>query len=71
MAYATDIRTAGMTIGHRISDLRASLADRYARRMVYRTTLNELATLNDRDLDDLGISRSMIKSIAWDAAYGK
>lgn len=41
-----------------------------ARNAVYRQTLRELSDLTNRDLDDLGIHRSMIKSIATEAAYG-
>lgn len=42
-----------------------------ARRAVYRQTLAELKALTTRDLDDLGIHRSMISRIAFEAAYGK
>lgn len=42
-----------------------------AKRKVYRTTLNELSALSNRDLADLGLSRSMIRSVALEAAYGK
>jgi len=71
MAYATDIRAYGASLGQRVSELRAATADRFAKYSVYRTTLNELDALNDRDLSDLGISRSMIKGIAIEAAYGR
>ncbi|MEP5091245.1 MAG: DUF1127 domain-containing protein [Paracoccaceae bacterium] len=39
-------------------------------RAVYRTTFAELDALSDRDLDDLGITRFQIPSVAHDAAYG-
>lgn len=42
-----------------------------ARRAVYRQTLRELNALTDRDLNDLGISRSMITRLAHESAYGK
>ena len=42
-----------------------------ARYAVYRQTLRELNNLTDRDLNDLGIHRSMITSVATEAAYGK
>lgn len=42
-----------------------------ARRAVYRQTLRELNTLSNRDLEDLGISRSMVTRLAHEAAYGK
>lgn len=41
-----------------------------ARRAVYRQTVRELSALTARELDDLGISRSMIRSLAQEAAYG-
>lgn len=37
---------------------------------VYSTTRNELNSLSDRELNDLGIHRSSIRSIAYQAAYG-
>lgn len=43
----------------------------YAKWRVYRKTVTELAALSDRDLADLGLSRSMISTIAHEAAYGK
>ncbi|SMY07703.1 DUF1127 domain-containing protein [Flavimaricola marinus] len=69
MAYATDTRTFGATFGERFSGLRASLADRYAKYKVYRSTMTELDTLSDRELADLGIHRSSIRAIAIEAAY--
>jgi uncharacterized protein YjiS (DUF1127 family) len=41
-----------------------------ARRAVYRQTLRELNALSNRDLGDLGISRSMITRLAHEAAWG-
>lgn len=40
-----------------------------ARRAVYRTTLNELSALSNRDLADLGISRAGIRALAYEQAY--
>ena len=34
----------------------------------YNESLRELARLNDRELADIGISRSEIGTIAWDSA---
>ena len=36
----------------------------------YRQTLEELDHLSDRELTDLGISRTQLRSIAYRAAYG-
>ena len=35
----------------------------------YRETVRELSQLNDRELDDLGISRFQIASVARQAAF--
>ena len=40
-----------------------------AQRRVYNTTVRELAALGDRDLADLGIHRSNIRAIAYEAAF--
>lgn len=70
MTYNTDTGLVGFSLGQRFAALRAELAEKVAKRKVYRTTLNELRDLSDRDLADLGLSRSMIKGIALEAAYG-
>lgn len=41
-----------------------------ARHAIYRQTIAELNALTERDLADLGISRSMITRIAHEAAWG-
>jgi uncharacterized protein YjiS (DUF1127 family) len=64
MAYANAAQTTAPS-------LMARLIDAMAARKVYRTTLTELQQLDNRDLADLGISRSMIRAIAYEAAYGK
>nr|WP_230383053.1 DUF1127 domain-containing protein [Paracoccus shanxieyensis] len=43
----------------------------FARRALYRQTVRELNDLNGRELADLGISRSMIRRVALEAAWGK
>ena len=72
MAYTTygnATRTAGLRdrLTARIDAARAD----YAKWRTYRTTVNELSALSNRDLADLGLSRSMISSVAHEAAYGK
>lgn len=46
-------------------------AKRRARRRVFRTTLNELQALSNRELADLGLHRSQLRQIALDAANGR
>ncbi len=69
MAYANDIQS-GLSGASFLSNLRAAIVDGYAKRRLYKRTINELSSLSSRDLADLGISRSMIKSIAIETAYG-
>ncbi|MFL4470734.1 DUF1127 domain-containing protein [Tateyamaria armeniaca] len=45
-------------------------AARHAARRVYKTTLNELSDLSNRELADLGMHRAELKRVAWEAAYG-
>ena len=55
----------------RVANLIQRLQDERARRAIYRQTVRELSELSLRDLDDLGISRAMIQSLAYEAAWGK
>lgn len=69
MAYtSTNTSTAALVSG-RIAAFFADLAERAEKHRVYRTTYNELSALSSRELADLGINRSTIKSIAYEAAY--
>ena len=71
MTVLTETFFAGTSLTERFTAFRAHLADNVAKRKIYRTTVAELESLSSRDLADLGISSSMIKSIAFEAAYGK
>ncbi|MGC1496705.1 MAG: DUF1127 domain-containing protein [Sulfitobacter sp.] len=57
---------AGRTFFHQ---KRNGMQRALAKRKIYRDTHNELSALTDRDLNDLGISRSNIKRLAMEAAY--
>lgn len=70
MAHAATTRFAGITLADRFAALRAKFAGYRAMSKTYRTTVYELESLTDRDLSDLGISRSAIKGIAIEAARG-
>lgn len=71
MAFITDTRNAGSSLSERFANFRANWAEARATRAVYKTTLAELSALSNRDLNDLGISRSQITRIALEAAYGE
>lgn len=46
----------------------ANMAQRWAAYQTYRRTLAELETLNDRELNDIGLSRWDIRRVAREAA---
>lgn len=46
----------------------ANAAERRAMHRVYKTTVYELDQLSNRELADLGMHRSHIKRVAWEAA---
>ncbi len=71
MAYMTSTGGAARTAPiSRLSGLFTAFGARMEQYRTYRRTVNELTSLSDRELADLGINRSMIGSIATDAAYG-
>ncbi len=71
MAYASahSTRTAGLLAP--IAEVFAAVSAAWARSRVYARTYNELNALTTRELNDLGISRSMISRLAHEAAYGR
>jgi uncharacterized protein YjiS (DUF1127 family) len=70
MAYVNTIRAAEGGIVDRLTLVVKSVKAAFERRRLYSQTLYELNGLNDRELADLGIHRSMIRDIAREAAYG-
>lgn len=57
--------------GTGLAGLFARFSRNLRQRKVYKSTYRELSQLSTRELDDLGISRSMISRLAHEAAYGK
>lgn len=68
---STNAPRTALVSGSGLSGLIARTRDALHRRGVYRQTRQELEALSTRELADLGISRSMITRMAWEAAYGK
>lgn len=68
-AYSTPIAAPSGFFG-KVGAAFQRLQENRDRRAIYRRTVRELNDLTNRDLDDLGINRSMISSIAHDAAWG-
>lgn len=71
MAYATQTQSGALSLLERLADIRDQAGEAYRAWRMYRTTVNELRALTMRDLADLGIDKSQIRSIALDAAYGQ
>ena len=70
MAALAHTSIARVPASSRIAASVAALRDAYARYKTYRVTLKELESLTGRELADIGLNRSMIKSTAMEAAYG-
>lgn len=71
MAFASTASTVNAGLFDRAAAAVTALRTRVENYRVYRTTFNELNALSNRDLTDLALSRSMLKSISLEAAYGK
>ncbi len=69
MAYTnTTASTHGLVA--RVSEFFDAIATGYANRRLYQKTYSELNQLSDRELADLGLSRSGLGAIAREAVYG-
>ena len=71
MAYASTQQTRAFGFLGQIAEAFGSLRTAWTRSRVYVRTYNELNALTTRELADLGISRSMITRLAYEAAYGR
>lgn len=66
MAYMNATTTT--PILSRLQHFFADIATRYRSYRLYRETLNELSSLSNRELADLGLHRSQIREVARTAA---
>ncbi len=71
MAYVSSSKASALSFGDRLAEIKTQFAEALAARRVYRQTVNELSACSDRELNDLGISRAMITTVALEAAFGK
>jgi uncharacterized protein YjiS (DUF1127 family) len=71
MAYVSSNRTTTLGFGDRLNEIRKDIVQAWGAHRVYRQTLRELQDLSPRELADLGLNRSTLRSVALEAAYGK
>ncbi|WP_372605039.1 DUF1127 domain-containing protein [Actibacterium sp.] len=69
MAHALHIDVAHSAFGDFVRRVVDVARDELKRRRIYTQTMRELSSLSDRELADLGLTRSMIRSLAIEAAY--
>ena len=70
MAHASDTSNHGGALTARIGEMLAAARQAYTRHRVFIRTRRELQALTTDELNDLGLSRSMITRLAAEAAYG-
>ncbi|MEM9523233.1 MAG: DUF1127 domain-containing protein [Pseudomonadota bacterium] len=70
MAFTDISRAMGASLLGRPSAIVSETRAAYTRWRLYRQTLSELRSLSNRELTDLGLNRSMLRSVAVDAVYG-
>lgn len=71
MAYAPATSHAVSGFLAPIASAFATLRAAWHRSRVYARTYSELSALSSRELADIGVSRSMITRMAYEAAYGR
>jgi len=68
MAFASDNRIQTLPLADRFAGVVAQIQENLRKRKVYRATLNELYQLSEAELADIGLNRSVLRSVALEAA---
>ena len=68
MAYANTTTAPTTSFFARIGTLFGALATRYKQHRLYRETFDGLSELSNRELNDLGLNRSELRRVSWEAA---
>ena len=71
MTTVTEFNVTAPSFSAALTARWTALHETMAKRALYRKTISELQSLTGRELADLGIHRSTIKGIAYEAAFGK
>ncbi len=68
MAYVNTTTAPTTSFFARIGTAFNALATRYKQHRLYRETFDGLSALSNRELTDLGLNRSELRRISWEAA---
>lgn len=68
MAYTSETRPAGSALLNGFSATVEALKAARAKRKVFNRTVDELSSLSNAELADIGLSRSVIRAVAREAA---
>ncbi|WP_299353647.1 DUF1127 domain-containing protein [uncultured Shimia sp.] len=69
MAQANTYTHASDTAGEGFAGFVSALTERFRKARLYYRTYNELAELPDAMLADMGLHRSMLRRVAYQAVY--
>ena len=69
MAYTNTSSVAQTSTFARLGNAFGEMHARYKTYRLYRDTLDGLSALSNRELDDLGLSRTDLRRVAEEAAY--
>lgn len=70
MSFTSEIRGYETGVLTRMHDGLRDLVHAYEKRRQYVRTVRELSVLDQRELDDLGLTRSTVPQAAYRAVYG-
>ncbi|CUK10253.1 DUF1127 domain-containing protein [Shimia thalassica] len=70
MALVSEYSSAKNGSADRMVAMFAGLGERFRKARLYNQTYRELNNLSTAELKDLGLHRSMIRRMAYQAAYG-
>jgi len=71
VANTNNVVVSGFNPIRAINNMFTSISESFEQSRLFQATYNELNALGARELADLGISRSDITRIAYDAVYGE
>ncbi|QPH52681.1 DUF1127 domain-containing protein [Pontivivens ytuae] len=71
MAFVTSTDIRGTSFADRVRAFWAERVEAFEKRRLFNRTVSELDALTSAELNDLGLSRANIRSVAYEAVYGK